>query len=77
MIVVVHATFEFMAWFNDLSMRTQGLIESRIYRIENNKHFGDCKNIGNGISELRWRNGCLYLFFKTRRTVYTFIKRRR
>jgi putative addiction module killer protein len=38
------------------------LVESQIFRIENYVHFGDAKNLGKGLAELRWKNG-LRIYF--------------
>ena len=58
----VYRSSEFTAWFKKLSLRTQGAIDSRIFRIEEHEHFGDCKYIKEKIAELRWKNGIRIYF---------------
>ena len=65
MIMKIGKCSEFILWFDSLPLRTQGLIDARIYRIEEYEHFGDCKYIGNGIAELRWKNGLRIYFLKS------------
>lgn len=50
-------TDEFAAWFFELSVKEQAQIDSRLARVEEFGHFGDCKNLGDGLAELRWKNG--------------------
>ena len=37
-------------------------MESRIFRIEHYDHSGDAKHLGEGLSELRWKNGLRVYF---------------
>ena len=53
---------EFEEWLVNESAKVQALVESRIFRIEHYDHFGDAKYIGNGMAELRWKNG-LRIYF--------------
>jgi putative addiction module killer protein len=48
---------EFDLWFAKLTKKQQSIIAGRLDRIENHSHFGDTDNLGNGLCELRWRNG--------------------
>ncbi len=45
-------------------MKGQAQIEARLARIERFDHFGDAKYIGNGLAELRWKNGYRVYFAK-------------
>lgn len=47
----------FTDWFNALTKKEQMKVAARLERIKNHEHFGDAKNIGNELSELRWKNG--------------------
>ena len=38
------------------------MVESRVFRIERYDHFGDAKHLGEGLSELRWKNGLRVYF---------------
>ena len=39
-------------------------MDARIARIEENNHLGDWKYIGDGLAELRWKNGRRVYFTK-------------
>jgi len=50
----IEKTTEFDKWFRKLNdIRAKAKIIFRIQKIENDEHFGDCKPVGEGISELR------------------------
>ncbi len=50
----IEKTTEFDKWFRKLNdVRAKAKIIFRIQKIENDEHFGDCKTVGEGISELR------------------------
>jgi putative component of toxin-antitoxin plasmid stabilization module len=55
--ITLNKTIEFSDWLNDLTWKEQGQINARLSRIQNSGHFGDAKNLGNGLAELRWKNG--------------------
>jgi putative addiction module killer protein len=55
---------EFIKWFESLTIRDQVIIDARIARIEEFDHFGDCKYLGEGLAELRWKNGFRVYFLK-------------
>ncbi len=53
----VKRTDEFDAWFDDQNVKDQAQVDARIQRIEDHDHFGDAKDLGEGLAELRWANG--------------------
>lgn len=55
-------TQEFLDWIDSQSLKLQSLIKSRINRIEDVGHFGDVKNLGESLLELRWKNGTRLYF---------------
>ena|SRR3990167_6789824 len=48
---------DFKKWYDDLNKKIQGRISSRLERISKFGHFGDVKSLGEGLCELRWKNG--------------------
>jgi putative addiction module killer protein len=61
----IEQTSEFMEWFESLNLKDQMQIDSRIQRIRDHAHFGDAKNLGDGLAELRWKSGRRVYFSKT------------
>jgi putative addiction module killer protein len=57
-------TVEFSDWLDGLTWKEQGQINARLERIQNSGHFGDAKSLGEGLAELRWKNGWRIYFFK-------------
>ena len=53
---------EFDEWLDGLSSYLQALVETRLRRIREHNHFGDVRSLGDGLFELRWRNG-LRIYF--------------
>lgn len=50
----IEKTTEFEKWFRKLNdVRAKAKILFRLQKLENDGHFGDCKPVGNGISELK------------------------
>ena len=61
----VETTSEFDQWFSTLTEKAQGRIADRIERLEDYGHFGDAKNLGGGLAELRWANGWRVYYTET------------
>jgi putative addiction module killer protein len=53
----VKRTEEFEDWFESLTVKDQAQIDARLHRIEEHEYFGDAKDLGDGLAELRWTNG--------------------
>ncbi|GEP52783.1 addiction module antitoxin RelB [Flavobacterium noncentrifugens] len=50
----IEKTTEFDKWFKKLNdLRAKAKILFRLQKLESEEHFGDCKPVGNGISELK------------------------
>ncbi len=61
----VKQVYEFREWFEGQSFKTKAIIQKRIDKIEQEEHFGDCKNVSkydkgiikDQIFELKWNDG--------------------
>ncbi len=62
--IEIKKTIEFETWYQSLREKEQTQIDARLQRIENAGHFGDAKYLGDGLAELRWKNGWRIYFFK-------------
>ena len=52
--MIIEKTSEFDKWIRKLKdIRAKSKILFRIQKIETDEHFGDCKPVGEGISEMR------------------------
>lgn len=51
--IIIEKTSEFDKWIRKLKdIRAKSKILFRIQKLETDEHFGDCKSVGDGISEL-------------------------
>ena len=64
MLIRIEQTNEFANWFDSLNLKDKVQIDSRIQRIRDHGHFGDVKNLREGLAELRWKNGRRIYFSK-------------
>jgi putative addiction module killer protein len=55
--MIIKETKDFKDWFNALNKKEQAQVAARLERIKSFGHFGDAKNLGKGLCELRWKNG--------------------
>lgn len=55
--IYIKKSNEFDDWFFELNNTEQLKVAARLKRIQDQEHFGDVKNIGEGLNELRWKNG--------------------
>lgn len=55
-------TDEFVEWLETLGRKRRALVDDRLDRIRENGHFGDFKHLGDGLYELRWKNGTRVYF---------------
>ena len=71
--ISIKKTPEFAEWLDNLTWKEQGQINGRLERIRHSNHFGDAKNLGNGLAELRWANGWRIYFFKEGRNIIVLL----
>lgn len=50
-------TKDYVDWLETITTKEEALLNSRLLRIQEHHHFGDFKNLGDGLFELRWKNG--------------------
>ena len=55
--IEIRKTLEFEEWHENLRSKEQIQVDARLLRIQNSDHFGDAKSLGEGLGELRWKNG--------------------
>ncbi len=61
---VIEKTTAFAAWLEKQSPKFRALVESRLNRIVESAHFGTAKNLGQGLAELKFKNGYRIYFVK-------------
>jgi putative addiction module killer protein len=59
---------QFSEWLSFESAKSQAQIEARLKRIEEFDHFGDSRDLGAGLAELKWSNGRRIYFSMSRDT---------
>ncbi|HSX11784.1 MAG TPA: type II toxin-antitoxin system RelE/ParE family toxin [Chlamydiales bacterium] len=58
------STSDFKSWLEELPLKEELQIRKRLYAVEQEGHFGDCKYLDDGLFELRWKNGKRVYFAK-------------
>ena len=53
----IYNTPEYDEWLDEQTAKSQVQVRSRVANIQDEGHFGDHKEVGDGIYELRWKNG--------------------
>jgi len=61
----IHATTDYSEWFNEQPAKSRVQIFDRLSHIREHGHFGDHKDVGEDVWELKWANG--------RRVYYAYI----
>ncbi len=57
---------EFAEWLEELDAKGKAQVDARILKIEVNGYFGDAKDLGDGLAELRWKSGRRVYFARIR-----------
>lgn len=60
----IASTSDFDSWLEELPLKEELQIRKRLYIIEQEGHFGDCKYLDDSLFELRWKNGRRIYFAK-------------
>jgi putative addiction module killer protein len=50
-------TPEYDEWLDEQTAKSQVQVRSRVSHIQDEGHFGEHKEVGDGVSELKWKNG--------------------
>lgn len=68
--IITEKTTEFDKWIRKLKdLRAKSKILFRIQKLETDEHYGDCKPVGDGISEMRINYAKSYrVYFKNKET---------
>ncbi len=66
-------TKDFKDWFIALNKKEQAQVSARFERIKSYGHFGDIKNLGKGLCELRWKNGWRVYFIVGKNSIILVI----
>ncbi|WP_019039703.1 type II toxin-antitoxin system RelE/ParE family toxin [Psychroflexus tropicus] len=68
--IIIEKTTEFDKWLRKLKdIRAKSKILFRIQKLETDEHYGDCKPVGDGISEMRINYAKGYrVYFKNKET---------
>ena len=62
--ISIQAAPDFDSWLEELPLKEELQIRKRLYIIEHEGHFGDCKYLDDGLFELRWKSGRRVYFAK-------------
>ena len=57
---------EFSEWLDAESSKSQAQIDARLRKIEESNYFGDSRDLGDGLAELKWKNGRRVYFAMSR-----------
>ncbi len=63
----------YLTWFKRLKLKEAGQVEARLKRITDEDHFGNAKDLGDGLWELKFNNGNRIYYARTGKTELTLI----
>ena len=67
--IQIQETKNFSDWLYKLNKKEQLQIAARLERIKTQAYFGDVKNLGKGLCELRWKNGWRLYFIASKSSI--------
>ncbi len=73
MVWTLRTLHEYLTWFHGLKLKEAGQVESRLKRIRDEDHFGNAKDLGDGLWELKFNNGNRIYYARTGKTELTLI----
>lgn len=73
MVWTLRMLHEYLNWFQGLKLKEAGQVESRLKRIMDEDHFGNAKDLGDGLWELKFNNGNRIYYARTGKTELTLI----
>jgi putative addiction module killer protein len=71
--IKIKITSEFNRWLKSLCDKEKGQIFARLHNIKKFSHFGDAKYLGEGLAELRWKNGRRIYFYRENKKAIVLI----
>ena len=72
--IKIKTTLDFDNWIRSLCEKERGQIFARLQNIKNFSYFGDVKYLGEGLAELRWKNGRrIYFYRESKQTIILII----
>lgn len=60
----IEKTEAFEDWLSSLSPKNEALVLTRLAKIRDEGHFGVYKGLGDGLIELKWKNGLRVYFIR-------------
>lgn len=71
--IKIKQSLDFEKWLLELTKKEHAQILGRLERIIGYGHFGDSKNLGDNLCELRWKNGWRIYFVMIKDTIILLI----
>lgn len=62
--IQIQEEIDYLDWLNSLTKKEQLKVKARILKIEKDEHFGEVRSLGQGLAELKWKNGWRVYFSK-------------
>lgn len=69
----IEKTEKFDRWLSSLSPKNEAIVRARLTKIRDEGHFGWYRILGDGLAELKWKNGIRVYFIRTGQNKITFL----